>query len=342
MKSRHLVLFAMLILQAWAHGEDAEVRKWVSSKGTVIEGKLMEYLPDRLRQQHSRVRIETPDGRTITVPMYQLSSNDQDWVSNHRPLEEIPPSNDSGIKVHPLTKVDCSEPKDLLVPPAGTSFDRAAIPSLGEYENAGSDPENLLANHLFWLSKAGYTRTEMGRDESRTWEKFRRKADGGIGSGGVSDSQKVADFVVKMIEREGKDIISVRQWQPKLVSLAGFEAISGKPTMVLFEGRAYRGETYKWSVVFPVLEAKGKEITLFYRGERVRAEISDLSRDETKAGGVKIEDGSYRYGYKLVLKPDFSKKLVKECVDEQVEIHMECGSFRIIDFELSPPAERKP
>lgn len=226
--------------------------------------------------------------------------------------------------------------------PAGTSFDRTAIPSLGEYENAGSDPENLLTNQLFWLCKAGYPRTEMGRDESRTWEKFRRKVDVGIGSGGVSESRKVAYLAVKMIEEEGKGIISVRPWAPKLVSLAGFESISGTPAMLLFEGRAYRGKDYKWSFVFPVLEAKGKEVTLFYRGERVQAELSDLSRDETKGGGVKTQDGSYKFGYKLVLKPDFSKKLVKECAYEQVEIHMECGRFRIVDFELSPPVESKP
>lgn len=274
--------------------------------------------------------------------MYQLSSNDQEWVGNHLPLNENSSTKDSGIKLGSVRKVDCFDPKELLVPPAGISFDRKAIPSRGEYENEGSDPENLVTNHLFWLCQAGYTRIEIGRDENRSWEKLNRSVDGGFGSGGAYDSRRVADYAVKMIEREGKGIVSVRQWEPKLVPLAAFEAISGTPAMLLFEGRAHVGKEYKWSCVFPVLEAKGRNITLFYRGEKVRADLSDLGQDETKASGVKMPDGSYHYGYKLVFNSDFDSKLVKRVVNEKLEFRVECGSFRIVDFELSLPIKQNP
>lgn len=307
----------------------------------MIEGKLAEWLPDRIRQQDDRVRIETTDGRKITVPMYQLSSSDQEWLRNHLALNNKLATNDSSFKPGTLIRVECFDPKELLVPPAGTSFDRTAIPSRGAYENAGSDAENIVTNHLFWLCKAGYTRMAIGRDENRTWEKLNRKADGLFGSGGGCDPDRVADYAAKSLEREGKGIISLRQWKPKLVPPAAFDAISGTPAMLLFEGRAYHKNEYKWSYVFPVLEAKGRSLTLFYRGERVRTSLADLTAEENKGSSVQMPDGSYHNGYKLVFDPGDSSKLVKNVVNDKLDIRIEPGSFRIVDLELSPPTEQK-
>jgi hypothetical protein len=157
---------ACAMLLTWASG--AESRKWTSATGSVMEGKMVELIPDRRNMVNAKIKIETLDGRAITVAFNQLSAPDQAWLANHHgdelagnvprnpeptPLNDKDKDKDKEVRLLPTKTVVSFDPDVLLAPPAGMSFKRAEIPSRGEYLDASSDGANLVTNPL--VSKTG-------------------------------------------------------------------------------------------------------------------------------------------------------------------------------------------
>lgn len=200
---------------------------------------------------------------------------------------------------------------------------------------------NLVANHLFWLCKAGCTRTEIGRDESRTWEKLQRIVASRFRAGRAWEGDAVGEFAAEMFQREGKGILSIRHWKPRVIAPSGFDSINGSPSLMLIELQAYHGETCRWSSVVPVLEASGRNLTIFYRGERLRAGIEDL-KPKSSGTRIKLPDGGTFGGYKLVFDPGDRSKLVTRLVAEELELRADSDSFHVIDLALAIPDKAKP
>ncbi len=344
------IITSWILIMAWAAGEASEVRKWTSVAGTVIEATIKELTPDSRRVMDARVKLETRDGRLVTVVFHQLSPADQAWIMNHHgeelagrtPKPSTPVSQEIGqARILPAKGVECFDPKELLVPPAGMSFDRKAIPSRGDYEDRSSDAVNLLTNHLFWLCKAGCTRTEIGRDENRTWEKLQRIVASRFRGGKSWNGDAVAEFAVEMFQREGKGIVSIRHWKPRVIAPSGFDSINQCPALMLLELEAHQGENYQWTSVVPVLEASGRDLTIFYRGERIQAEIEDF-KPKSPVNNIKLPDGGIFTGYRLVFDPGDRSKLVTELMTEELELRMYPDSFHVIDLALAVPERTKP
>jgi hypothetical protein len=344
------ILTSWILITAWAVGGESEVRKWTSVAGTVIEGTIKELTPDSRRVMDARVKIETRDGRLVTVAFHQLSPADQAWIMNQHgeelagrtPESPTPGCQEIGqARILPAESVECFDPKELLVPPAGMSLDRKAIPSRGEYQNRSSDAVNLMTNHLFWLCKAGCTRTEIGRDENRTWEKLQRIVASRFRGGRSWKGDVVGEFAVEMFQREGRGIVSIRHWKPRVIAPSGFDAINRSPALVLLELEAHQGEKYLWTTVVSVLEASGRDLTFFYRGARIRAEIEDF-KPKFPVNDIKLPDGGTFTGYRLVFDPGDRSELVTELMTEELELRIKPDSFHVIDLALAVPGSTKP
>lgn len=336
----------LLMLCTRSPGAEAEWRKWTSGTGSVIEGKMAELTPNPRSMTEAKLRIETKDGRYITVLFNQLSAADQAWLANHHgdalagnaPRKtESTPATETKTRLMPMKQAASFDPEFLLVPPAGSSFKRSEIPSRGEYVDPSSDGANMVTNHLFWLCKAGYTQIEPGRDEDKTWRKLQGKVSGRFRGGNSWEPEAVAALAIEMIQREGKGVVSIRPWKTNTIIPAALDAFEGSPALILFECEAFRRGNYQWSYVAPLLESAGRNLTIFYQGERVRARLEDRKPDSK----VKMPDGGNHHGYQLVFDPGDQSRLASRLRKEELDFMVEPGSFHVIDLELAPLVKAK-
>jgi hypothetical protein len=202
--------------------------------------------------------------------------------------------------------------------------------------------DSSVTNHLFWLCKAGYMQMEAGRDDERTWQQLHRKVSGRYRNGESWKAETVAALAIEMVRREGKGVVSIRPWTSTRITPAALDAFEGTPAMIIFECRAFYRGRYQWSYVTPVLESAGRNLTIFYRGERVRARLEDRKPDASSKKEVKMQNGGIDHDYQLVFDPGDQSKLASKLRKEELDLMVKPGSFYVIDFELALPAGAKP
>jgi len=339
------IVSTIVVLLTWTVAAEAEWRKWTSDKGSVIEGKMIELTANPRDVMATKVKIETSDGRAVTVVFRQLSPADQAWLANRhgdilaggptrKPEAELPPKEQ--VRILPMENVENFDPAALLSLPAGVSFKRQEIPSLADFTDRHSDGVDPVTNHLFWLCKAGYMQMEPERNDEKTWQKLHRKVSSRFGGGDHWNAEAVAKLAIEVIKREGKGVLSIRPWRVTNVTPTALDTIEGNPALVLFGCKALDGNDYKWSLVIPILEANGRNLTFAYQGERIPARLDDRK----PAPGAVLKDGQLHSGYELVLDPGDSSRLATRLRKEELRIIAE--SFYIIEFGLSQHAKKVP
>lgn len=75
MKSALLLLTALLSLNMPLHAQEEQMRTWTSAKGTTIEGTLLKKSPQS-------IQLKTKAGKTLNVPINQLSPEDQEYIAS--------------------------------------------------------------------------------------------------------------------------------------------------------------------------------------------------------------------------------------------------------------------
>jgi hypothetical protein len=345
--SPHTVLICFLLsLPAPMAANETGWRKWKSAAGTEIEGRVIEWVPCP-RVEESGMMMETSDGRKLKVTYQQLSLDDRVWLlqrykdqltGKDGEKEEKPAAMPADGK--PVIKRNNEKmitPGKLFDPPPSENLDRRHIPGLGEYDDGSSRAVNLVTNHLFWLTKAGYTKYELGDDENRGWEKIHRDVRKRFRGGDSWEIEEVLELALEMLEREGKGIRRVQSWEVDFMDRSDFQEALFGPALVLVSAEAHRKDrkdAYEWTTVLPVMRWDKGSLVVSYDGEVTTLKLEDIKGEEGR--GTTVKPGVTHHGYLLVHDPGDRSELAAKLTEEELELRLEVGrdDFCVIDMEL--------
>ncbi|MGD7652081.1 MAG: hypothetical protein ACQCXQ_02615 [Verrucomicrobiales bacterium] len=347
--------FLMLAWSPTLPANESVWRTWVSAAGTKIEARVIDWTPCP-RIEASAMTLETTDGRKLPVSFKHLSPADQAWLINHHKADLIgaapatiapgassPAEQDVRVFKQRTTRLD---PDQLFLPPHQVNWDRSMIPSRGGYEDSKSRGADLVANHLFWLTKAGYTKYEIDSDESKTWEKIHRDVRRRFRGGNSHRVEEVMDLAVEMLTREGKGIRKINCWDVAVLEEGAIELALQGSALVLIEpdaGKINNEKQTEWQAVLPILTMKWPSLTVSRDGNRPKLKLEAIPENADASAKSNLTG---QKSYRLATDPGDTGKLALRLADEELELRIGKtrtsnygGQIFILDLDLAPPQQ---